>query len=610
VVKGCRKQCEVMADVTVNIKSDISDVEKDVIKLSRELRDAKLAMKDLDKSTQEYSKRKAQVDQLSSALIQQKDALQDLRIEAKKTTNGFVEAKEKMSALKDEAITLQGSGVERLEASFGLLREGFTTADSDKIKTGFQGIGNAMKAIPIFLLIELIKDWDELSERFKEFFGIATAGEKQIEALNEEMNKTKEINKSLTVSMENEIKLMEAQGASQDKILAKRKELNALKIRELEIDVELQKAKIKEIFLNDTITESVTRQTIALQRKLGNDEAADILEKALFNDKIARSKEQTDAIRTDLISIANLKSEIVVEEAKIDTEQRKKAKEISDQRKKDLEDSQKLFDQAWAEEKQKQDNRTESELKDLHELKAQREKSTRELQDLQIKANQEVAAAYQAADDLKKKLHEEDLKRQEEAMYKTIDAAKSVAEVFMQLDQTKFNEQKNTIERQLQNEALTNEERYALQIDLYNKERELKRKQFDINKAFNVVAAIQDGIRSVSGALANTGTLGPGAIALAAVNATIAAANVAKILATKFDGGVAPAFKPNAVSTGGAGGNGNPSQQQLPQNQASNPQGTNFDSQGNKIEQRVYVLEEDITDTQNRIARVAEQRKF
>ena len=92
----------------------------------------------------------------------------------------------------------------------------------------------------------------------------------------------------------------------------------------------------------------------------------------------------------------------------------------------------------------------------------------------------------------------------------------------------------------------------------------------------------------------------------------LAVANIAKILATKFDGGKAGgtgSIKPQ-ISAGSGGNSGNPSQQQLPQNQASNPQGTNFDAQGNKIEQRVYVLEEDITNTQGRIARVNEQRKF
>ena len=48
----------------------------------------------------------------------------------------------------------------------GMLKEGFTNADPGKLSIGMKGLGMAMKAIPIFLIIEgikwLIENFDKL----------------------------------------------------------------------------------------------------------------------------------------------------------------------------------------------------------------------------------------------------------------------------------------------------------------------------------------------------------------------------------------------------------------------------------------------------------------
>ena len=503
------------------------------------------------------------------------------------------ELTDKLEDLKDETKSLKGSGIEKLTGSFSLLTEGFRNFDTDKLKIGFKGLGNAMSAIPIFFLIEglklLVDNFPALYDGFKNFFDLTSDGEKKVKALNKELENTKAVNESMATSLSNEIKLMEAQGKSQDEILAKRKELNAVKIKELEIDIELQKAKIEEIITNDSIIESLYRKAAAIQRAAGNDKAADAIEQSILKDKLARAKEQTDLIRKDLITIATLKNDIAVEEVKVENNKNAQLKASNDKAKadrlKEIEDSQKLFEQVVAEESKRQDILDKQDAEAKAKLAADREKATRDSQALQIKANQDVYDAYAKAD-------EEELKRKEAVKLAklkiendTFDAARGLSEAFFayQLSAAEGNE-----EAQL----------------------EIRKKAFAVNKAFQLSEATIDGIRAVLNSYA---TAPPGfKIASAVAAGAVAAASIAKILATKFDGGKAGgagSVKPQ-ISTGSNSGNSNPSQQQVPQNQASNPQGTNFDAQGNKIEQRVYVLEEDITDTQNRIARVSEQRKF
>jgi len=78
-------------------------------------------------------------------------------IEATKAGQKLAGLKDKVEDLNDSTKTLKGSGIEKLTSSFRLLGEGLGTFDFDKIKLGFKGVGAAMGAIPIFLLIEGIK---------------------------------------------------------------------------------------------------------------------------------------------------------------------------------------------------------------------------------------------------------------------------------------------------------------------------------------------------------------------------------------------------------------------------------------------------------------------
>jgi hypothetical protein len=138
----------------------------------------------------------------------------------------------------------------------------------------------------------------------------------------------------------------------------------------------------------------------------------------------------------------------------------------------------------------------------------------------------------------------------------------------------------------------------------------IQKKAFEVNKAFSVARAIQDGILSVSGALANTGTLGPGAIALAAVNGVIAAANVAKILASTFEGGSAsnsgsvnvstPGTFTQAPNVGGGGGN----------NQTVLNADGSVNKQGQPSVIKAYVVESESAEVSKRVNKLSEQSKI
>lgn len=556
------------------------------------------------------------------------------------------ELKDKIDDLKDATQTFQGSGVEKLKNSFGLLTDGFKNFDSDKVKIAFKGIGQAMSAVPIFLLVEgitaLIENFDVVVEKFKEFFNIQSDGEKAVKALNAEIERQKDLNKAASSAYENEIKILEAQGASSAKIIAKKRELNALKIRELEIDTELQKKKIEEIFLNDSLIESTTKFNIALQRKLGNNKAADLLEKALFKDKIERAKTETDKLKENAIAIANLKTEIRVEEIKNDVEVQKKRDE---NRKKNIDESQKEADELFQQLSRRQDAEDK-----LNAEARKREKEAKE------------AAAKAEAERLKQ-IEANNIKVQEDA----VNELKNVLALRVQVAEAGSQDQLNALLNQLETEKqLTlakydegTEERLLLEqkfqsqkdqliTDYRNKqfkedlqvatdgftalqglsdtyftlkqaqeqegteeyERNAK-KQFEINKALQLGTAVITGIQSI---LAITSvpdfTLGVATAIRIAAQVALNVASIAKIATTKYKstssagGGV-----PKLSTGGGGGGNVNPSQPNIP---APKPQdSTQFDEQGNRINsQPIIVKVSEINDTQSRVARVKEQSVF
>jgi hypothetical protein len=170
-------------------------------------------------------------------------------IEATKAGQKLAGLKDKVEDLNDSTKSLKGSGVERLTSSFRLLGEGLGTFDFDKIKTGFKGIGGAMGAIPIFLLIEGLKylydNFDKVIELYDDLTGAIKEQTKSVEELNTAMEKQK--NQMTDVIEKNEryvknqidvvkntekIKDLEAKGG--DNL----KEINKLKKESIELELE------------------------------------------------------------------------------------------------------------------------------------------------------------------------------------------------------------------------------------------------------------------------------------------------------------------------------------------------------------------------------------
>lgn len=543
-----------------------------------------------------------------------------------------------LADMGDAAKLTAGSGIERLNASFGALKEGMLSADPGKLSLGMKGLGAAMDAIPIFLIIEGLKFLYENFDKVKEiiysiFPGLDSVSEstKKLEKANKELIET---NKIVINNLENEIKILEAQEASESKILAKKKELSNIKIKELEQDIVLQKSKLIDIQQNDDLSESLSKVTAWIQRKLGNDKAADLYEKTAAFEKAERSKEVTDKIKENEIAIANLKTEIRVEEIESNKKQVESAKKTAEDKEKTekeaYEKRKKLKEQEDAEDKKRiaeynkfYKDQLDQQIADTNE-ELEEAKKEQEIADRERKAKNELdfqqgnITRKQYLDEqmaieltntnltenekllIKQKYKKEEEKDKElsdkamlEAELKGIDAARSLTEGFFAW---KMRAAKGNAEEELK----------------------IKKKQFASDKAFNIARAIQDGIRSVQGALANTATLGPGAIVLAGVNAAIAAGNIAKIAATQFDGGGSASGSVTAPSGGAGGGAGGEQPAQFGGanlerigGDFNSPNGVKKTTAGQGQEPiKAYVVSQDVTTAQDKSSVIERRASF
>lgn len=516
----------------------------------------------------------------------------------KKASQSVANLKDKVDDLNDATKTVKGSGVEKVTESFSQLGEGLRTLDTDKIKTGFRGIGAAMSAIPIFLLIEglkyLVENFDDVSKAVKSFFNVATEAEKNIKKLEQSVIALKEANSLLITSLENEVKVLEAQGVSQDKLLALRKRIIAEKIKEAEADVILQKAKIAEILANDSLIESYYRVGAANARRFGQEKEAAAFDALLAKEKNERIKESTDLLKADLITIQNLKTDSQVADIK-------RENEIADNYKKQNAaklESDKLY---YAEKNRialENEKSLNEALKSLNEV-VKGEKLVAEQEDASLTFTRREFTQ----DELNKMERDKFMQNQTEMSNYSLQVAQTTTQSLQALSDLYFIVKNKNLQKGTAAELKAAEQ------------------QFKINKALAITSAVISGIQGVINALSAQSVIpepfGTILKVASAVGVGIAAAaNVAKIASTKF-----------SVSGGGGGGSASlPSAPPIPAppsintQQNNTNQSTSFDETGKKIggtEEKQPVVKvnatigvDEVSKKQNRVETLEKQSTF
>ena len=218
------------------------------------------------------------------------------------------ELKDSMDDLNDSTQSLRGSGVESLSSSFGMLGDGFKNLDLDKIKTGFKGIGSAMSAIPLMLIVSGIT---MLAEKFGIFEIITDAVVQVLYAFTDAIGLTNKADEKAAAEMiENSQKVQKAKEAQYDK------EIKLAKAAGQDVkQLELEKLKSSEEATQEQINkfEDLKKK----KGKLNDDEQKqyDELQEKLLQlsgDRIAKELEAEQLKQQQLNNLRNLEDKLRV----------------------------------------------------------------------------------------------------------------------------------------------------------------------------------------------------------------------------------------------------------------------------------------------------------
>ncbi len=232
------------------------------------LKEVKQSVKDITAELQKTKVGSEEYNKLAFALGKAKAEMKDFKDQIKafdpdakfgsfaKVTSGLA------GGLQAATGAMALFGVESEEVQKTLLKVQAATALAQGIKSveelgdAFKTLNAIVKANPILAITTALVALGAVLYQFKDqIFGVSEEQKK----LNAELEKEHKITEALKKSSQHQIALLQAQGAGEEKILAVKKQLLNQQIKELQISIKIQEAKIKESFANDTLFESTTR---------------------------------------------------------------------------------------------------------------------------------------------------------------------------------------------------------------------------------------------------------------------------------------------------------------------------------------------------------------
>jgi hypothetical protein len=393
------------------------------------------------------------------------------------------ELKDKLEDVKDATNAFKGSGVERLTASMNLLRESVVNVDLDKFKIGLEGLGASMKALPIFLLVDIL---GRLIEKFGIIDGLVTLVTDAFFALTDALGLTnKQAEKTSKIIIEGlekqlelvearydaEIKLAAAAGKDTEKLelekldaieLTKWNELNTLKglakkKGELNKEEKEQYDKLQKELVTATGDRAAQEEKIRqLQRKNSKD----------YYDSL-KSSEET------LIKSRQSSSQNAIFDIKKERDERLKT---LDEQFKIITSNNGINQKALSDHEKAKQNIIQASNIEIGKINAE---AAKEKKDKDEKAAQEELKRLKELADKHKELLEGVKRNQEEeiSFYETKIAEKKLLNESSVEDEIELEEYKLKIV--LENENATYEERYKAQVEFDTKMKELDKARIE-----------------------------------------------------------------------------------------------------------------------------------
>ena len=555
---------------------------------AKSLQDLKKEYKDLQT---ELSKTKAGSDEYIQTLKKlgaTKDEIGDLRDTISALNpEGKVAAFAKVGstiasgfAAAQGAAALFGAESEELQKTMLKVQAAMALAEGIKGITAagdaFAVLNTVMKANPILAIVSAFALLTAASVKlYDEFFRLDSASE----SLTKQTEELKKANDSLRGSIDAEIQALSGLKANEEEIIKLKEKKLQLSIAEAKLALASAIAKEQESLAELNYNEQVL---LAMGK---TEEARKLALIRTTEDRDARKK-ATDDLRNNIAALQefrNIQTQKEIDDnQKVNDEKAKSNQKYLDDKKAA---DQKAFDDMFAQLLQEQQIIAEHEKFKRKESEETWNKKQEEMflhKQLEDQMIAEVEANGKKAADDEVKLEKEKNRAKMEIAAKSIEATKAFTDLYFshQLRQAKGNAEK---------------------------EKEIKKKQFQVDKAFKVASIILNTIQGITQAISSSPP--PLSWVLAGINSAIGTAATIAALSQKFDDGGSAT---GVGDIGGASLGGGAAAPAVPQ---PNNTVTKIDDEGkvNKMQQPVVkavVVETDITDKQNRINTIEESAKF
>lgn len=527
-----------------------------------------------------------------------------------KASKRVAELKDKVEDLSDSTKSLAGTGLERASSGMQQFGEGLKNLDFQKVKVGLTAMKTAFAAVGIGLIVQLIsylvENFDSLSQGsgglakslrfvadimgsivetggkvlnfFTDLIGISSEAERAVEAQGEafvEASKnSKDAIANQSAEYDNLINAAKASGKSTVELEIKKQEAiietnRALLRQALEyvkaggvVDAEQKKLineQIKAVETASTQIEIIKSNeakriqdvnTKAFEKKKAEDEK-------LKNDNIAALKQLEDA------TIANETNEETRAIAKANLDRRRRDEDINNLK---------------VNQNTKNALIIQSEITLANQLKAINDKAIADK-----KVIDDKAAADKLAQDEKNQAFLDAYYKKENDLFVANQAKEKAAREQAEAERLQIATQG------LQSVQNVSDIFFSIKSAKLKKgsaeELALAKKQFNVNKALQLGLAVIDGYKAVTTSLASAPVAigpvpNPAGIASLAFAVTTSLANIAKIAASKFEGGGA---SPSAGGSPSGGGGASIPAPPTISNQNANVEGTQFDENGKRI---------------------------
>lgn len=558
---------------------------------TKSLKDLKKDFSDIQKILSETKQGTKEYQKALEALGATKDDIGDLRDTISALNpEGKVAAFAKVGstiasgfAAAQGAAALFGSQNKELEKTILKVQSAMALAEGIK---GIVSAGDAFKVLNAVMLANpiaaIVVGFTALAGAtvavYNNFFKASTAAED----LQKDYNNLKDSTDVLVKSIDLQIIALSGLKENESKIAELTKESTEAKIKLATASLAAALATEQQAKQEDNLWES----TLAVLG-LGDEAAQKRTERLRENKK--ETQKAIDSLAT-LIAEAR-KTENIADQKDIDTKAAANKKYLDEKKKaleKDFEDYKKNY-------KDMDDFRRKIEddfRKDLHQQNINNRKSLEENKQEEVALDDDLTAQFISNHDKQVQSNKDAETKKRIEKQKTFD--------------TTVNGTKEALQK---TQALTDMAfAYLLKQNKGNaeKEKEIRRKQFQVNKAFGVAGSIIDGIGAIQKALNNPYPLN---IILAVLTGVLATANTIKIATTKFDGG----------DSGGSGADSGAMTATAPviptpNNTTTKISDTGQTESGNKMGQPVVIqnniVETEVTNKSKNVARIEETAKF